>query len=192
MTGPAPVEEHRGLPVLQLDDALAWDAWLTEHGQVQDGCWLLHAKKGSGLVTVTYDDAVDVALCHGWIDGLLNRRDERAYLIRYTPRRRRSAWSQVNRERVERLVAAGRMLPTGLAEVERARADGRWERAYAPASRIEVPDDLRTALAAAGRDAAWSALPAQDRYAVLHRLHAAKRPETRVRQIAALVARLGG
>lgn len=184
-------EERGGLPVLVCAGAQQWRDWLAAHPDQAAGVWLVHAKKGSGLTTVSYAEAVDEALCAGWIDGKLNTRDEQTYCIRYTPRRPRSVWSQVNREHVARLVAAGRLLPAGLAAVEAAQADGRWDRAYAPASRAAVPDDLQAALDASPAAAdAFAGLSGGVRYAVLYRLQDAKRAETRARRLQQFVERL--
>ena len=184
-------EERDGLPVLWCDDQAQWRDWLAGEHPDDRGVWLVHAKKGSGLRTVSYPEAVDEALCAGWIDGKLNRRDEATYVIRYTPRRPRSVWSQVNREHVARLTAEGRMRPAGLAAVEAARADGRWDRAYAPASTAQVPDDLQAALdASPAAAAAFVGLSGSVRYAVLYRLQDAKRPETRARRLQQFVERM--
>lgn len=154
--------------------------------------WIEFAKKGTGVPTVSYVEAVEVALAYGWIDGQVKRSEEEGfYRQRFTPRRPRSRWSQINRDRALALIESGRMRPPGLAEVERARADGRWDEAYAPPSRIEVPEDLRAALdavpAAAER---FAALGAQNRYAILYRVGDAKRPETRARRIQRFVEML--
>jgi uncharacterized protein YdeI (YjbR/CyaY-like superfamily) len=171
---------------MRFASAAAFEEWLAAAHAASDGVWLELAKKGSGVPSVTYAEAVEIALCFGWIDGQVRRSEEEGfYLQRFTPRRARSTWSQINREKVAALAAAGRMQPAGLAEVERAKADGRWDAAYAPPSRMTVPDDLRSALdaepAAAER---FAALPASERYSILFDVHGAKRPETRARRIA--------
>jgi uncharacterized protein YdeI (YjbR/CyaY-like superfamily) len=136
-------------PELLLPDATAWRSWLAEHGDEAAGVWLVLAKKGtSDPTSLRYDEALEEALCHGWIDGQGRRRDEATSLRRFTPRRRRSGWSKRNVGIVERLTAEGRMQPRGLAEVDRAKADGRWDAAYAGPASIEVPPDLTAALAA--------------------------------------------
>jgi uncharacterized protein YdeI (YjbR/CyaY-like superfamily) len=180
------------LPELVVADAAAWREWLGRHVADSTGVWLVLAKKGTTDPTsLTYDQALDEALCHGWIDGQVLRRDEATYQQRFTPRRARSKWSKRNVGIIERLVAEGRMHPSGLAEVERARADGRWDAAYAGPASIEVPDDLTAALAAEPRARAWfDVLSAQNRYAVLYRIHDAKRPETRARRVQQMVAML--
>jgi uncharacterized protein YdeI (YjbR/CyaY-like superfamily) len=154
--------------------------------------WVEFAKKGSGIDSVTHDEALDVAICFGWIDGQARRsEDPRFYRQRFTPRRRRSRWSQVNCAKAEALTAAGRMRPAGLAEVERARQDGRWDAAYAPPSTATVPDDLQAALDADPAAAEFFAgLSSQNRYAILYRIQEAKRPETRRRRIEKFVAML--
>jgi uncharacterized protein YdeI (YjbR/CyaY-like superfamily) len=180
------------LPELVVADAAAWREWLGEHCADPAGVWLVLAKKGTTVPTcLTYDEALDEALCHGWIDGQVQRRDEGTYRQRFTPRRQRSPWSKRNIGIVERLTADGRMRPSGLAEVERARSDGRWQAAYAGPASIDVPDDLAAALAAEPVAKAWfDVLTAQNRYAVLYRLHDAKRPETRARRLEQYVGML--
>jgi uncharacterized protein YdeI (YjbR/CyaY-like superfamily) len=173
-------------------DAAAWRRWLSDHHGDDAGVWLVLAKKGRpGPTTLTYDEALDEALCHGWIDGQVGRRDEATYRQRFTPRRARSPWSQRNIAHVQRLQAEGRMHTAGLAAVESAKADGRWEAAYPGQRTIEVPDDLLAALAAEPRaQAMFEILTSQNRYAVLYRIHQAKRQDTRARRIAEYVAML--
>jgi uncharacterized protein YdeI (YjbR/CyaY-like superfamily) len=180
------------LPELIVPDARAWRAWLAEHHADPAGVWLVLAKKGTEKPTrLTYDEALDEALCHGWIDGQARRRDEATYRQRFTPRRRRSAWSKRNTGIVERLRAEGRMHPAGRAEVERAKADGRWDAAYAGPASIEVPPDLAEALAAEPKaQAKFETLNSQNRYAVLYRITTAKRADTRARRIEQFVAML--
>jgi uncharacterized protein YdeI (YjbR/CyaY-like superfamily) len=153
--------------------------------------WLKIAKKGSGIETVTFPEALDVALCYGWIDGQRARFDERFFLQRFTPRKPRSKWSRVNREKVTKLIETGEMKPSGLREVERAKADGRWDAAYEPQSTATAPDDLLEELGK--NDAArefFSKLDSRNRYAILYQIQDAKRPETRARRIAKYVAML--
>jgi len=173
-------------PELLVTDADGWRVWLAANHATSRGVRLVLAKKGvSDPTGLTYDDALPEALSYGWIDGHLTRRDDATYRVRFTPRRARSSWSQRNVEMAEGLVAKGRMRPAGLAEVQRAKADGRWERAYAGSASIEVPDDLHDALAASPRaQAMWDVLTRTNRYAVLYRVHDARRPETRARRIA--------
>jgi uncharacterized protein YdeI (YjbR/CyaY-like superfamily) len=180
------------LSELLLADAAAWRTWLKAHHDDEAGVELVLAKKGTTEPTqLTYNQALDEALCHGWIDGRIRRRDERTYRQRFTPRRARSQWSERNVGIVERLLAEGRMHPAGLAAVERAKADGRWEAAYPGQSTIEVPADLATALAAEPRARAnFEILSSQNRYAVLYRIHSAKRSNTRARRIDQFVAML--
>jgi len=177
-----------GLPIVACASQPAWDEWLTANHASARGVWLQLAKKGAGVPSVTFPEALESALCFGWIDGLSNSFDERSYLQRFTPRGPRSRWSQINREHVERLTAAGRMRPAGLAQVEAAKADGRWAAAYEPPSRMVVPDDLQAALAATpAAEAAFAALSRADRFTILSRLRDVKRPETRARRIAQVV-----
>ena len=181
------------LPELIVSDAAAWRAWLSKHHADPAGIWLVLAKKGTKEPTsLTYDQALEEALCHGWIDGQARRRDETTYRQRFTPRRRRSSWSKRNTGHAERLLAQGRMHPAGLAEVKRAKADGRWDAAYAGPAEIEVPPDLAEALAAEPRaQAMFEGLTSQNRYAVLYRIATAKRADTRARRIEEFVAMLG-
>jgi uncharacterized protein YdeI (YjbR/CyaY-like superfamily) len=179
------------LPVLCFESVGAWDAWLAEHAAGSSGVWLKIPKKGSGATGIGYSDALDVALCHGWIDGQKGSHDSGHWLQRFTPRKPGSRWSRINTERVAALTAAGRMRPSGLAEVERAQADGRWEQAYESQSRATVPADLARALAANARARTFFAtLDSANRYAILYRIGAAKRPETRARRVATFVAML--
>ena len=175
-----------------FENAEAWEAWLAEHHADTDGLWVKFAKKASGIPTVVYKEAVHEALRYGWIDGHTKRVDDDWYIQRFTPRRARSRWSKINCAKAEALIASGAMQPAGLAEVERAKADGRWEAAYDAPSTATVPDDLRAAL---DRDRAASELfdklDSQNRYAILHRLQDAKKPETRARRIEKFVAMLG-
>ena len=176
---------------LVVSDVDAWRAWLGEHPGA-DGVWLVLAKKGVTEPTrLTYDEALEEALCHGWIDGQRRSRDERTFRQRFTPRRRRSPWSKRNIGIAERLVADGRMGEAGLAEIRRAQEDGRWAAAYDGQATMAVPDDLAKALAAEPRAAAmFDVLTSQNRYAVLYRIDSAKRPETRAKRIEQFVAML--
>ncbi|MDX3656427.1 YdeI/OmpD-associated family protein [Streptomyces sp. ID05-26A] len=177
--------------MIVFEEPAQFDAWLHENGANETELWLKYAKKGSGIKTITYAEALDVALCHGWIDGLTRSVDETYYSQRWTPRRPRSKWSKRNCGKVEELIAAGKMLPAGLAEIEKAKADGRWDAAYAGPATIEVPDDLTEALNANPRAAEFfKTLNSQNRYAVLLRIHDAKRPETRQKRIAQFVQML--
>ena len=180
-----------GLPKLPFASTDAWEAWLEENYERADGVWIKMARKASGIDSVRYPEVLESALCFGWIDGRREALDDTWFLQRFTPRRARSKWSRINREKTERLMAEGRMRPAGLAEVERAKADGRWEAAYAGQRTITVPDDLRRELEA--RPAAsefFDKLTSQNRYAILYRLQDAKRPETRARRLAKFVAML--
>jgi len=179
------------LPLLSFRDAEAFEAWLAGQPRDAAGAWLKFAKAGAPEPTLSKPEAIDSALAYGWIDGQLGRVDEHYFKVRFTPRKARSAWSQVNRERVERLMAAGRMTPGGLAEVARAKVDGRWDAAYAPQSQAKVDADLQAALDAcppAGRF--FDGLDAANRYSVLYRIQRAKGAEQRAKKIRELVARL--
>ena len=176
------------LPTLSFDAPRAFSDWLVDHHGTSRGVWLKLAKKASGSVSITYAEALDVALAWGWIDGQKQRGDEASWLQKFTPRGARSVWSKINREKALALIEAGAMQPSGLAEVERAKQDGRWEAAYDPPSRASVPDDLQAALATNAPAAAFFAtLDARNRYAVLWRVQTAKTPETRQKRIAAFV-----
>ncbi len=179
------------LPVMTFESTDAWDAWLAAHHADSPGLWLKIAKKGAAGKTVSYSDALDVALCHGWIDGQKGRHDDEYWLQRFTPRKPGSNWSKINTERAAALTASGRMRPAGLREVERAQADGRWEQAYESQSRVSVPEDLARALAANERARAFFAtLDSANRYAILYRIGTAKKPETRAKRIDTFVTML--
>jgi uncharacterized protein YdeI (YjbR/CyaY-like superfamily) len=177
--------------VISFESGDAWEAWLAEHHAASPGLWLKFAKKGSGIATVSYSEALDVALCYGWIDGQKDKFDGDYWLQRFTPRRPRSKWSRINRDRVAALVARGAMKPVGLREVERAKADGRWEAAYDGQRAASVPDDLRRELEsnAAAREF-FATLDSANRYAILYRLQEAKKPETRARRLKTFVTML--
>jgi uncharacterized protein YdeI (YjbR/CyaY-like superfamily) len=180
------------LPELTVADAAAWHRWLQAHHEDAAGVWLVLAKKGTTQPTaLSYVQALDEALCHGWIDGQVRRRDERTFRQRFTPRRARSAWSQRNVAHVRRLRDEGRMHAAGERAVSAAQADGRWESAYAGPRTMQVPEDLQAALAAQPRaQQMFAMLTSQNRYAVLHRIDAAKRSDTRERRIERFVAML--
>jgi uncharacterized protein YdeI (YjbR/CyaY-like superfamily) len=176
------------LPTLQLADRQAWREWLEEHNETAVGAWLKLAKKGSPTATVAQAEAIEEALCYGWIDGQVRSHDEPFYLQRFTPRGPRSKWSEINRGKAQRLIAEGRMHRAGLAEIEAAKADGRWDDAYAPQSRATVPDDLQRALEHNPRAKQFFAtLTGSRRYAFLYRLHHVKRPDARAKRIARYV-----
>lgn len=175
-------------PTLSFASQADWEAWLQAHGDTSQGVWLRLAKKGSGLATVSYAQALDSALCFGWIDGQKRTESAQHWLQRFAPRAARSIWSQTNQDKVRALQEAGRMRPAGLREVERAQADGRWGRAYAPASRATVPDDLQEALDANPQAKAFFAtLSSQNRFAILFRIQNVKKAETRARKIVQFV-----
>lgn len=182
---------HKGLPVLPFDSKASWRAWLERNHDKVTGLWLKLAKKGTGVPTVTYEEAREVALAFGWVDGLINRGDETFYLLRFTPRRPRSKWSKINRAIVENLIASGAMEKAGLAEVEKARADGRWDAAYDPPSTIEPhPDLLRALRASRVAEEAFAVLTRSKRFAIITRVNDLKREETRRRRIAEIVEAL--
>ena len=163
-----------------------FEAWMEANHAASDGIWMRIAKKGTGVATCSAPEALDVCLCFGWIDGQRKSLDDTYFLQKYTPRRARSKWSKINVGKVAALIAReGRMRPAGQAEIERAKADGRWEAAYASPATIEVPPDLQAALDADPVAAAtFAGLKSQERYSILFRLHEAKRPETRERRLA--------
>jgi uncharacterized protein YdeI (YjbR/CyaY-like superfamily) len=173
-------------------DAKAWGAWLDTHHASSSGVWIQIAKKGSGIASVNYPEVLDVALAYGWIDAIRRSFDAKSFLQRFTPRGARSIWSKINRDKALALIDSGDMKPSGLAEVQRAKEDGRWAAAYAGQKTATVPDDLAAALALDPRAAAFFAtLDSQNRFAILFRLHSAKKPETRARRLATFVAMLG-
>ena len=171
--------------VLELSSRDAWEQWLAENHASSPGVWLRLGKKSAPAPTLTYPEALEEAIRHGWIDGQRRSGDQHSYLMRFTPRGPRSQWSQINRDKAAALIAEGRMTPAGLAQVNAAQADGRWERAYEPQSRASVPEDFRRALD--GNPAArefFESLTGARRYAFLYRLHQARRPEARAKRIA--------
>lgn len=176
---------------LRFATARSFVTWLRKNHASSDGAWLMIAKAGAEKPTVTYAQAVEIALCHGWIDGQKKALDDQHWLQRFTPRRARSLWSKVNREKAEALIASGRMQPSGLAEIERAKGDGRWQAAYDGARTAAVPPDLQAALDARPKARSFFAqLDGTNRYAVLWRIQTAKRAETRARRIDVLVEML--
>lgn len=157
----------------------AWEKWLATHGDAP-GVWVQIAKKDSGKISISQNEAIEGALCHGWIDGQKRALDDSFYLLRFTPRRPRSVWSKINIAKVEQLIASGRMQPSGMREVEVAKADGRWDAAYEGSSRMEVPRELADALATDARaQRFFEQLDRANRYAFCWRVHTAKKPETR-------------
>jgi len=179
------------LPMLAFPSRQAWEAWLDEHHESSSGIWLKFAKKGSGIESVSHAEALEEALRHGWIDGQAAKFDEDHWLQRFTPRRPRSRWSRINRDKATELIERGDMKPAGLRQVELARADGRWDAAYESQSTATVPDDLQRELDRhpAAREA-FAALDSRNRYAILYRIQDARRPETRARRIRRYVTML--
>jgi uncharacterized protein YdeI (YjbR/CyaY-like superfamily) len=182
---------RQGLPVLGFPSPAAWESWLAAQPPDSAGLWLRIVRKGCAEPGVSYADALDAALCHGWIDGQKASLDDDYWLQRFTPRKPGSRWSKINTERAEKLIAEGRVRPAGLREVVAARADGRWQAAYDGQRSMSVPDDLQLEL---DRDDAaaefFATLSAANRYAILYRIGDARRPETRARRIAKYVAML--
>lgn len=175
-------------PIISFAQQREWDAWLASHHASSPGVWLKLAKKSSGIQSISYDEALQVALAWGWIDGHKKSHDGAWWLQKFTRRGPRSIWSKINRDKALALIAAGQMKPSGLEEIERAKRDGRWEAAYDSPSRATVPADLSAALAKSARAAAFFAtLDSRNRYAVLFRIQNAKKPETRARRIAQFV-----
>jgi uncharacterized protein YdeI (YjbR/CyaY-like superfamily) len=181
----------KDLPTLEFPDRAGWERWLDAHHESADGVWLRIAKKGSGATTVTYAEALEDAICYGWIDGQKGASDANFWLQRFGPRGRSSKWSQVNCRKATDLIEQGRMKPAGAAQVEAAKHDGRWEAAYAPQSTVTVPEDFQRALDANPKaDEFFATLKRSERYSFLYRIHDAKRPETRARRISDYVAML--
>ncbi|MER5378326.1 YdeI/OmpD-associated family protein [Streptomyces sp. NPDC002553] len=172
------------LETVAFESAEAFRAWLGENHAVSPGIWLKLRKKGAGIVALDYAQALEEALCYGWIDGRKAKFDDQWWLQRFTPRTPRSKWSKINRDKADALIKQGRMRPPGQAQVDRAKADGRWEAAYEGAKAATVPDDLRAALAADPAAAQFfETLDRQNRYAILYRIQDAKKAETRARRI---------
>lgn len=179
------------LPIIAFATQRDWEAWLEEHHADAPGIWLKIAKKETGVSSVTYAEAVESALCYGWIDGQKAAFDDRYWLQRFTPRRPKSIWSRVNRDKATALIAEGRMQPAGLRHVDLAKGDGRWEAAYQSQRTITVPDDFATALA--GNPQArefFDTLDSANRYAILWRIQTAKKPETRAARIETFIEML--
>ena len=178
-------------PIIAFTSAAEFSTWLAQHHATHQGIWLRIYKKASGRPTVTYAEALDIALCHGWIDGQKQRGDEESWLQKFTRRGSRSVWSKVNVGNIARLTSEGRMQPAGVAAVEAAKADGRWENAYHSSSTAEVPADFLQALAKSREaQAFFNTLNKANRYSFLYRLHHAKKPETRTKRIKEFVAKL--
>jgi uncharacterized protein YdeI (YjbR/CyaY-like superfamily) len=180
-----------GLPARAFAARAEWEAWLETQPTSSKGVWLKFAKAASGIPSVSKQEAIDGALCHGWIDGQLDKFDTDHWLVRFTPRRPKGKWSRINRERALALIKLGRMRPAGMREIEQAKRDGRWEAAYAPQSNASVPDDLQSALdrnRAAKRR--FDQLDSHNRYAILYRIHDAKKPEARAQRIEKYVTML--
>ncbi len=184
-------EMKKDLPIIPFASFQEWEAWLNENHTSAPGLWVKLAKKKSGIPSLTYAEAVDGGLIYGWIDSQKASYDEDYWLQRFTPRRPKSKWSQNNRERIEELIAEGRMEPAGLREVEAAKEDGRWDAAYAPQSTAELPEDFQKKLDEHPRARAfWDSLNSANRYAILYQIQDAKRPETRTRRIDKFVSML--
>ncbi|KAF9872527.1 hypothetical protein CkaCkLH20_10024 [Colletotrichum karsti] len=181
-------KQASSIPTLLFDNQAAWETWLTEHHSETSGLWVQIAKKNADRPSVSYDEALDVALCFGWIDGQRKSHDEQHFIQRFTPRRKNSLWSKRNVDKVDVLIKAGRMKPPGQAEIDAAKADGRWGRAYSSASVMEVPLDFQAALEG-NKEAVkfFDALSKTQRYAFLWRIETTKRAETRRRKIVQFV-----
>ncbi|VVE67029.1 bacteriocin-protection protein [Pandoraea anapnoica] len=178
-------------PCLTFSDQNEWEDWLKQNGGTSAGVWLRLAKKGAAQPTLSYAQAVESALCHGWIDGQKKKESDEHWLQRFTPRTAKSIWAKLNRERAEALIATGRMRPSGMREIEKAKADGRWQAAYDSPKNSVVPDDLQAALDANPKAKAFFAtLNGRNRYAILFRIQNVKRAETRVRKIDEFVGML--
>ena len=179
------------VPIRAFKDAAAWDAWLGKNQNTAAGIWMRIAKKASGTKSITYPEAVEIALCHGWIDGLKRPESDTAWLQRFTPRRKKSIWSEINREKALALIASGQMKPAGLAEVERAKLDGRWDAAYQSPRSATMPADFRKELDRHPKaDAFFKTISKTNSYAILWRIQTAKKPETRARRIKDFIERL--
>jgi uncharacterized protein YdeI (YjbR/CyaY-like superfamily) len=178
-------------PTRAFKDAKAWEAWLAKNHKAADGIWVRLAKKASGIKSITYPEALEVALCYGWIDGLKRPESATTWLQRFTPRRRRSIWSEINRNKALGLIAGGRMMPAGLEEVERAKRDGRWDAAYASPKSATMPPDFQKELKRHPKaEAFFKTLSRTNSYAIMWRIQTAKKPETRARRIATYIEML--
>jgi uncharacterized protein YdeI (YjbR/CyaY-like superfamily) len=187
----APPKTGSELPVRAFASSAQWEAWLAAQMLTSKGVWLKLAKSASNIASVSKQEAIDAALCHGWIDGLVHKFDTDYWLVRFTPRRPKGKWSQINRARALVLIKLGRMQQAGMKEIERAKLDGRWKAAYAPQSKATVPEDLQRALdrnPSARRN--FDRLDRINQYAILYRVHGAKRPETRAQRIKQYVTML--
>jgi uncharacterized protein YdeI (YjbR/CyaY-like superfamily) len=179
------------LPIKLFADQAAWAAWLAANHAESPGLWLQHAKKAADLTSVSYAEALDVALCYGWIDGQKKSFDESSWLQKWTPRGAKSIWSKINREKALKLIESGQMKPAGMAEVERAKQDGRWDAAYDSHSSATVPSDLQAALDGnAEASAFFATLNSTNRYAILFRIQTAKKAETRAKRIQEFIGML--
>jgi|SRR5262245_3116261 len=179
------------LPVLPFERQKDWAIWLDKNHGASSGIWLKLAKKASGIKSVTYDEALEVALCYGWIDGQKRSHDETSWLQKFTPRGPKSIWSKINTEKAQALIESGRMKPAGMKAVESARRDGRWDAAYSSQSKAAVPDDLQAELDRNSKAKEFFAtLDSRNRYAILHRIHTAKKAETRAKRIEQFVRML--
>jgi uncharacterized protein YdeI (YjbR/CyaY-like superfamily) len=179
------------LAVLRFASKKEWSAWLAKQHGKSSGVWLQLAKKDSGIPSVTYDEAVDAALCYGWIDGQKKGYDDQYWLQKFTPRGPKSIWSKINTEKTERLIASGEMQPAGWKAIDAARKDGRWEAAYSSQRNISIPDDFQAALDQNGKAKAFfSTLKSAERYSILFRIQTAKKPETRAKRIQQFVEML--
>ena len=178
-------------PTHAFKDVKAWDSWLAKNHTTADGMWMRLAKKASGIKSITYPEALEVALCYGWIDGLKRPESETAWLQRFTPRRAKSIWSEINREKALGLIASGRMQPAGLEQVERAKSDGRWEAAYASPKSATMPPDFEKELNRHPKAKAFfKTISRTNSYAIMWRIQTAKKPETRARRIATYIEML--
>jgi uncharacterized protein YdeI (YjbR/CyaY-like superfamily) len=183
--------EKQEPPVLNFQTPDQWEDWLSKNYTLEVGVWLRFFKKASGVKTMTYDEALDLALCYGWIDGVAKGYDEQSWLQKYTPRRKRSIWSKRNTERVERLIKEGKMREPGLKQIELAKADGRWERAYEGQSKMTVPEDFLNELKKSKKAYEFfQTLNKTNTYAIAWRLHTAKKPETREKRMKSILEML--
>jgi uncharacterized protein YdeI (YjbR/CyaY-like superfamily) len=186
-----PRSTNTDLPILPFERQKDWAVWLEKNHATSSGVWLKLAKKASGVQSVTYDEALEAALCYGWIDGQKKSHDETSWLQKFTPRGPKSIWSKINTEKAQRLIGSGKMKPAGLKAVENARQDGRWDAAYASPSKAAAPDDLQAELDRNAKARAFFAtLDSRNRYAILHRIHTAKKAETRAKRIEQFVRML--
>jgi uncharacterized protein YdeI (YjbR/CyaY-like superfamily) len=182
---------YKDQPILSFQNQEEWRSWLDQNHAITDGIWLRMYKKASGITKVNYDQALEEALCYGWIDGIVHKYDEVSYIQKFTPRRKQSMWSEINKNHIDRLTRLGKMHSSGIFEVERAKKDGRWDAAYASPSNTEIPEDFERAISKNKKaEEFWTTLSKTNKYAMIWQINTAKKEETRVRRIEKFIGML--